>query len=87
MMPCPRRKQPYAKRQPVAPAGNSDLLPRGPFDDGTMYRLTYVPKEISVPQQVRGEGAGWFARCTRAVHGASMLAAEISSDLIWGGED
>lgn len=41
---CTCSKQPYAKRNLAPPARGGDVIPNGAFDDGTMYRLAYVPK-------------------------------------------
>jgi len=42
------RKWPASKREPaMAAKGASNIIGSGPFDGGTMYRTSYVPKEIA----------------------------------------
>ena len=48
-----RSKMPFARRDPAAPASGGQVLPTGDFDQGTMYRSSFVPKEIGVPEQFR----------------------------------
>jgi hypothetical protein len=44
---------PNSKREPVARVEGGAILPKGVFDDGTIYRSNYVPKEINMPTQYR----------------------------------
>ncbi|GAX77971.1 hypothetical protein CEUSTIGMA_g5413.t1 [Chlamydomonas eustigma] len=59
-------KMPNSKREPVARAEGGTILPKGAFDDGTIYRSNYVPKEIHMPAQYRPVDSGpinereWF---------------------------
>ena len=47
------RKMPFAKRDPASPASGGQVMPTGAFDEGTMYRSSYVTKEIVAPTQFK----------------------------------
>ncbi len=52
------RKQPYSKRDPLARASDTDVLPKGDFDANTMYTTSFVPKEVKRAEAVRPKDAG-----------------------------
>ena len=44
---------PFSKRNPASPASGGEVMPTGAFDDTSLYRSTFVPKEIVMPTQYR----------------------------------
>lgn len=53
------------QRAPCKPVQGGQMFPDGRFDDGTLYRSTFVPKEVSKPEMIRPRETmvakeGWF---------------------------